>query len=141
MKWKVAITLGVIIFVVGGLFAFLGLTIVNSKGCSQLVIDTNELHSGIDIPGVDFINCYFDEQEKIRVSIYKLELNDYYLSVYPGKFTSIDLATFPGITELEISEQPTTNRLYGVSGTKWGNEWKYVVEPETGMLWVEIIYD
>ncbi|NBC64545.1 MAG: hypothetical protein GVY07_02625 [Bacteroidetes bacterium] len=141
MKWKVAITLGTIILVVSGLFAFLGLTIVNSKGCNQLVIDTNELHSGIDIPSVDLINCYFDEQEKTRVSIYKLELNDYYMGAYPGKFTSIDMATFPGITELEISEQPTTNRLYGISGTKWGNEWKYVVEPETRMLWVEIVYD
>lgn len=141
MKTKVAITLGVILFGIGGLFTFFGLTIGHSTGCSQFVIDTNELHSGIDIPDVDFVNCYFDEQERIRVSIYKLELNDYYLSVYPHKFTSLDLATFPGITELEISEQPTTNGLYGASGIKWGNEWKYVVEPETGMLWVEVIYD
>lgn len=64
MNRKVAVFFGIIILVVGGLFTFLGLTIVNSKGCSQIVIDTNELHSGIDIPDVDFINCYFDEQKK-----------------------------------------------------------------------------
>ena len=133
--------LGTIILIVGGLFTLLGLTIVNSKGCSQIVIDTNELHSGIDIPDVDFINCYFDEQKEIRVSVYKLKLNEFYLKAYTSKFKSIDPATFSRITQLEISEQPTTNKLYERSGTKWGDKWKYVVEPETGILWVEIIYD
>jgi len=141
MNKKIAIILGTIILAVGGLFTFLGLTIMNSKGCSQIVIGTNELHSGIDIPEVDFINCYFDEQKKIRVSIYKLKLNDFYLDAYISKFKLIDQMASPGITRLEIKEQPTTNKLYEVGGTKWGNEWKYVVEHETGILWVEIIYD
>ena len=141
MNRKIVIILGTIILVAGGLFTFLGLTIVNSKGCSQIVIDTNELHSGIDIPDVDFINCYFDEQKKIRVSIYKLKLNEFYLDAYISKFKLIDQMAFSGITQLEIKEHPTTNKLYEVGGTKWGNEWKYVVERETGILWVEIIYD
>lgn len=64
MNRKVAIILVTIILVVGGLFAFLGLTILNSRGCSQLVIDTNELHSGIDIPDADFINCYLTNKKK-----------------------------------------------------------------------------
>jgi hypothetical protein len=134
------IILGTII-IVGGLFTFLGLTIVNSKGCSQIVIDTNELHSGINIPDVDFINCYFDERNKIRVSIYKLKLNEYYSTNYTRKFKLIDQTAFSGITQLEISEQPMDNKLYEATGTKWGDKWKYVVEPETGRLWVEIIYD
>jgi hypothetical protein len=141
MNRKVAIVLGTSILVVGGLFTFLGLTIVNSKGCSQIVIDTNELHSGIDIHDVDFINCYFDEQKKIRVSVFKLKLNEFYVDAFINKFKIIDQRTFSGITQLEIKEQPTTNKLYEISGTKWGNEWKYVVEPETGILWVEIIYN
>lgn len=143
MKRKTAIILGVIILIVGGLFTFLGLTIVNSKGCGQIVIDTNELHSGIDIPDVDFINCYFDEQKKIRVSIYKLKMNDFYLDQYikAHDFKLIDSITYSGITQLEISEQPTTNKLYEVKGIQWNDEWKYVLERETGKLWVEIIYD
>ena len=141
MNRKIIIILGTIILVAGGLFTFLGLTIVNSKGCSQIVIDTNELHSGIDIPDVDFINCYFDEQKKIRVSIYKLKLNEFYLDAYISKFKLIDQMAFSGIIQLEIKEHPTTNKLYEVGGTKWGNEWKYVVERKTGILWVEIIYD
>ena len=141
MNRKVAIILGTIILIVGGLIAFLGLSIVNSNGCSQIVIDTNELHSGIDIPDVDFINCYFDEQKKIRVSIYKLKLNQFYLDAYVKKFKLIDRKSSSRITQLEIKERPTTDKLYQVGGTKWGNEWKYVVEPETGTLWVEIIYD
>ena len=141
MNRKLATILVTIILVVAGLFTFLGLTIVNSKGCSQIVIDTNELHSGIDIPDVDFINCYFDEQKKIRVSIYKLKLNEFYLKTYTSKFKLIDQTTFSGITQLEISEQPMSNKLYEIAGTQWGDKWKYVVEPETGILWVEIIYD
>ena len=117
------------------------MTIANSTGCSQIVIDTNELHSGIDIPDVDFINCYFDEQKKIRVSIYKLKLNEFYVDAYIEKFKLVDPRTFSGITQVDIKEQPTTNKLYEIHGAKWGKEWKYVVEPETGILWVEIIYN
>src|SRR5688572_12875407 len=123
MKRKVATILGTIILIIGGLFTFLGLTIVNSKGCSQIVIDTNELHSGIEIPDVDFINCYFDEQKKIRVSIYKLKLNEFYLKSYTSKFRLIDQTAFSGITQIEISEQPMSNRLYEMAGTKWGDKW------------------
>jgi uncharacterized protein YnzC (UPF0291/DUF896 family) len=140
MNRKIAIVLGTIILVVGALFTFLAFTIVNSKGCNQIVIDTNELHSGIDIPDVDFINCYFDEQKQVRISIYKLKLNEFYVNEYINKFKLIDQRTFSGITQIEIKEQPTTNKLYEIRGTKWGNEWKYVVEPETGILWVEIMY-
>src|SRR5690554_734656 len=141
MNRKGIIILGTIILILGGLLTFSGLTVVNSKGCSQIVIDTNELHSGIDIPDVDFINCYFDERRKIRFSIYKVKLNEFYLNNYPSRFKLIDQTTFPGITKLEISEQPTSDKLYEATGTKWGNNWKYVVEPETGRLWVEIIYN
>lgn len=94
MNRKIAIVLGTIILVIVGFFSFLGLTIVKSKGCSQIVIDTNELHSGIDIPDVDFVNCYFDEQKKTRVSIYKLKLNRFHVNAYTSKFKLIDQTTF-----------------------------------------------
>jgi hypothetical protein len=140
MNKTVTIILIVLVVVVVGFVGFLALTVVNSKGCSQIVIDTNELHSGIDIPDVDFINCYFDAQKKIRVSIYKLKLNKFYMDAYIERFKEIDQAKSSRISILEITEQPTADELYQLSGTKWGNDWKYVVEPETGKLWVEIIY-
>ncbi len=59
------------------------------------------------------------------------------MDTYINKFKLIDQTAFSRITQLEITEQPATGRLYEVSGTKSGNKWKYVVEPETGMLWVE----
>jgi hypothetical protein len=68
-------------------------------------------------------------------------LNEFYLADYINNFELINQATFSGITQLEISEQPTSNKLYERAGVKWGHKWKYVVEPETGMLWVEIIYN
>ncbi len=56
MKRITAIILGTIVLIFGGVIGLLALTIINSKDCNQIVIDTNELHSGIDIPEVDYIN-------------------------------------------------------------------------------------
>lgn len=131
----------VILLMVGGVFTFLGLTFVNSKGCSQIVIDTNELHSDINIPDVEFMNCYYDEEKKIRVSVYQLKMKNYYDNAYSDRFRKVDSTTFSGVSQLAIAEQPTSKHLYEASGTEWGNAWKYVVEPETGTLWVEIIYN
>ena len=141
MKNKIIIIAGVFTLIVGIMLLFIRATITSSQGCSQIVIDTNELHSGIDIPDVDFINCYFDEKNKIRVSIYNLKLDDAQLATYINKFELIDQTTFSGITELDIMEQPETNKLCKISGTQWGNKWKYIVEPSTRILWVEIIYN
>lgn len=131
----------IIILTVGGVFTFLGLTFVNSKGCSQMVIDTNELHSDINIPEVDFINCYYDEQRKIRVSVYQLKMKNYYDNAYRDRFRLVDSTTFSGVSQLAIAEQPTGKKLYIAQGSEWGNAWKYVVEPESGTLWVEIDYE
>ncbi|MEK6479424.1 hypothetical protein WJR50_17910 [Catalinimonas sp. 4WD22] len=131
----------VIIVMIGGVFTFLGLTFVNSKGCSQIVIDTNELHSDINIPEVESINCYYDEQKKIRVSVYRLKMKNYYDNAYVDRFRLIDSTSFSGISQLAIAEQPIGKKLKKAKGTEWGNTWKYVVEPETGTLWVEIMYD
>lgn len=70
-------------------------------------------------------------------------MNHFYLDQYikAHDFKLIDSITYSGITQLEISEQPTTNNLYEVKGIQWNDEWKYVLERETGKLWVEIIYD
>jgi hypothetical protein len=141
MKRKHAISLIVIIVMIGGAFTFLGLTFVNSKGCSQIVIDTNELHSDINIPEVESINCYYDEQKKIRVSVYRLKMKNYYDNAYTDRFRLIDSPSYSEISQLAIAEQPSGEKLKVASGTAWGNAWKYVVEQETGTLWVEIIYD
>jgi hypothetical protein len=140
MKNRIIIIAGAFTLILGAMLLFIRSTIISSKGCSQIVIDTNELHSGIDIPDVDFINCYFDDKRKIRVSIYHLKLNEFQLDTYIDKFELVDQTFYSGITQIDIMEQPTTNKLYELSGTRWGNKWKYIVEPATGILWAEISY-
>ena len=45
------------------------LTFSNSTDCDQLVIDTYELHSRINIPKVEHVNCYFDEELNTRILV------------------------------------------------------------------------
>jgi hypothetical protein len=123
-------------------FIFIGLTIINSKDCTQLVIDTSEIHSGIDIPKVSSINCYFDDERNVRLSIYSLKglvFLDKYL--YENKFEPVDLKELSLRIALSEQEKPREARLYAASGTTWGNEWRYIVEKETNRLWVEIKYN
>lgn len=128
-------------FIVIGIFVFLGLTLANSRGCRQLVIDTSEIYSGIDIPRVTAINCYYDAREKVRTSIYKIRLNDFhveeYLTRHGFKPAGHNASRFAGI---QPDEQPGEDNLYLVSGDRWGARWRYLVEKDTKRLWVEIAY-
>lgn len=133
----------VMFIIVSGIISFIVNSFNSSKDCSQIVIDTNEVHSGIDIPKVESINCYFDQQARIRVSVYKLKLSDLdlnkYISKYGFKLVNSNLLFDP--RGLKISEQPSAFRLYQVAGIQSDNKWKYTIEVETKTLWVEIIYD
>lgn len=70
-KGKIIISILVLIITLPILFIYLSFT--NSVDCSQLVIDTYEVHSNINIPEVAFINCYYDEQLNTRISVYELK--------------------------------------------------------------------
>jgi hypothetical protein len=141
MKKKIIIGL-LLLFIVAAPVTFIGLTVVNSKDCTQIVIDTYEIHSGIDIPKVESINCYFDDQRKVRLSIYSfkgLVYFDRYLSKYKFEPVNSKELTFP--IALSAEEKPVEAKLYAVSGKRWGREWRYIVEKECYRLWAEIKYN
>lgn len=127
------------LLILGVPMVFIYLTFSNSTDCSQLVIDTYELHSGIDIPEVDAMNCYYDEKTNVRISVYKLN-------------TTIDLRKFKlsrdsssdqllhGFDLLSELEQPDQAELYLARGEKWGREWTYVVDTKSQRLWAELKY-
>lgn len=121
---------------------FIGMTIKNSKGCNQIVIDTYEIHSGINIPKVEYINCYFDDEQNVRMSIYSfkdpISLNSY---LYDYKFEPINSTEIIMPIALSENEKPMEENLYAISGTKWGREWRYIVEKESSRLWAEIKYN
>ena len=122
-------------------FVFIYFSFANSKDCSQLVIDTYEIHSGINIPKVDFINCHYDEDQNVRISVYTLR-NESEISL--SSFTTTDLV--PGINALsgssllEFAERPVSQNLHIASGEKWGRTWTYIYEAETRRLWAELAY-
>ena len=41
----------------------------NADDCQSFVIHSYEVHSGIDIPNIEVINCYYHEYKGVRTSI------------------------------------------------------------------------
>ena len=142
MNQKGFITCGLIVVVVLLVIIFLILTICNSKDCSQLVIDTYELHSGIDIPDVHFISCYYDEEKEVRISIYQLKTDiNFYIDRHYFEFIKLSPdSVFQGFGMLHPDELPKNEGLYYIRGERWGRQWQYLVEKETERLWVELSY-
>lgn len=127
------------VLVLGTPIFFLYLTFVNSKDCNQLVIDTYEIYSGINIPKVDYMNCYYDQQSKTRIAVYDLNSN-----IDQSKFelSNSDALTklLQGMNLLTDIERPKSVDLYIAAGKKWGVEWTYVVDPYSNRLWTELNY-
>lgn len=115
------------------------LTFSNSTDCSQLVIDTYELHSGINIPEVDFVNCYYDENSNTRISVYDLNSN---IDLSKFEFSSFTSLTefLQGMDLLADLERPKRTDLYLASGEKWGTRWTYVVDQKSRRLWAQLSY-
>ena len=124
------------------LAGFLFLTVKNSKGCSQLVIDTYELHSGIDIPEVESVSCHYDETKAVRLAVYSFREG---AAVYldPRRFEPTRAAgesVLRGFDLLSAEEVPRDGEFLLAQGTRWGREWRYLVDRRTGKLWAEISY-
>lgn len=122
-------------------FVFLGYsTVSNSIDCDQLVIDTYELHSGVDIPKVNFVNCYYDENSNTRISVYDLDAN-----INLSRFERVEFSSeekrLHGISLLNETERPAETDIYIASGEKWGNQWTYAVDRESRRLWASLKYE
>lgn len=140
MTFRIALISAVIM--VTCIVGFAALTIKGSKDCDQLVIDTAELYSGIDIPKVDYINCYFNETQNTRVSIYTLrDLISIDKFISKNQFDGIDIKDLNLLEEVDKNELPVETRLYATSGKSFGNEWQYIVEKESRRLWVVLKYN
>lgn len=129
-----------LLFSVIGFFSFIVLSFVKSVDCSQLVIDTYEMHADINIPDASFINCYFDEDLNLRIAVYDL-------------VESLDLSRFSAIPDQPIGklllganllgagEVPTTrNVLLYADGEKWGREWTFLYDQQKDRFWAELRY-
>jgi len=143
MKRKVFITLITSIVVLTVLvILFIYFTIKNSKDCDQLVIDTYEFYSGIDIPKQANAQCYYDPNEQIRVGVYSIKNSNDFISSNELKkidnqetkiLWSIDL-----LLENNAAVPNSTTDLYRVIGKNKKNKWQCLVDKNTGKMWFEI---
>lgn len=99
--------------------AFIYLTMSNSIDCNQFVIDGYELHSGINIPEVAFINCYHDEAVNTRISVYQL-----IGAIDMSEFTLTEMTPdrLNGLFLLDETERPNETQVYLASGERWGTD-------------------
>ncbi len=123
-----------IIAVMGILFVH---TIANSKDCGSFVIDSYEIHSNIDIPKVQPVNCYFDPASKVRISVFRLKSHINFQKF--NKVDSIKLGdVLRGSFMLPEEERPAGSSLYVMSGERWGATWTYLLDRRSNKLWAEL---
>jgi len=131
---KVLLAMISIVAVMGILFVYM---IANSKDCGSFVIDSYEIHSGIDIPKVQPVNCYFDPASKVRVSVFRLKGR-----INLQKFNKVDSTKFGDALQasfmLPEEERPVGSSLYVLSGEKWGSTWTYLLDSRSNKLWAEL---
>lgn len=142
MSWKSLVLPAVILIVILLVVGFFILSFMESKGCDQIVIDTYELHSKIDIPAVDFIACRYDEAEELRISLYRLKVDvgSYVRQQGFVKIDSVGETGFRGFSMLKPAQLPGEGSLYFAEGNRWGRAWRFLVESETKRLWAELAF-
>ncbi|KAA3631168.1 MAG: hypothetical protein DWQ02_16725 [Bacteroidetes bacterium] len=134
--------------IVGSLLvvSFSMMTFRNSKDCSQLVIDTYEMASGIDIPKLLDADCHYLEEERIRVGIYVIDTEAVNLQQY---IESNELSPFSQeetpemwssgfLEDLQELLPRQESTLFHAHGNNHRSRWQCVLEKETGRLWFEI---
>lgn len=106
----------------------------NATECNAYVIDSHELHSGIDIPKVDVINCYYDKQKGVRTTVYLLQE-----PMQTSLFVKNNTPILKGKNLLQENEKPQ-DKLLSAEGERWGRKWTYIIEPSSNRLWAELSF-
>ncbi|MFT7032871.1 MAG: hypothetical protein ACJA2S_001372 [Cyclobacteriaceae bacterium] len=143
MKHKKKMLWGIRILIVSSPFLFVYQTFVESKGCNQLVIDTFEVYSGINIPKVNSVNCYYGENLETRISIYDVPIPGR-MSFVKFDFEELSMASDyfrESLGLLAENERPNSNRLLLASGEKWGRKWTYLFDPNSDRLWASLNFE
>ena len=132
--------IAVFVLIIGILYFFSYQSSKKSVDCSQFVIDSYEVHSGIDIPKVDFINCYYDKSKGVRISIYRL-----LKPINTAKFRTVDLhealSVLQGKELLNEAETPNSENLLVAAGEKYGRKWVYLFDSSSSTLWAVLATD
>lgn len=142
MKILIRIYFGlrILVLLAGGLYGLVYLAAKESRDCRQMVVDGYEVRSGINIPAVAATSCYFDAERNMRVSVYELKVpvRQFIGSI---KLTAVaEASPLKSSHLLSASELTANGELYAREGSKWGDQWQYVVDAKSGRLWVEVLF-
>lgn len=122
-----------------GFYLYVYSSAKNSTDCSQFVIDSYELYSGIDIPKTKgVVNCYYDDESKVRTSIYDLD-QEVKLDKFKLVPTQDAIGELKGRHRFAQEEMPKTKSLYFATGSKKGASWTYIYDHASKRLWAELI--
>ena len=116
-------------------------TIRNSKSCGQFVIDSYEILSGIDIPKQSNSQCFYIEEERLRLGVYTLNsprefIVNYQLKELDGNIKK-PLWSQNFLMQESVIFPENTNALFHIGGVKKGNKWQCIVEQNSGRMWME----
>ncbi len=118
---------------------FVSLTIYNSRGCDQLVIDSYEVHGSIDIPEIISADCQFDESNQVRITTFKLRN-----SLKSKSFRKINAGDafkeLKAIHLLDTRHIPDDQQVLIHTGKSYTNEFTFIYDPASKMLIAEIRY-
>lgn len=124
-------------------------TIIIFTACDNCdyTIDSYEVLTGIDIPKLVRINCEYDSERQIKMTVFELEMENFDMDEYLKKydFHPVDAnyqVDFLG-TDLLITNDsifPPNEQLYIRKGrnTKRKKNYQYLIDIKTGKMWGEI---
>jgi hypothetical protein len=125
---------------------FFGFSFKESKGCGQLVIDSNEVITGLNVPPQLDANCYFDEKRQLRVGLYQLENPKKYIRengfMRMEEVALGDLFWSIELLKNNMEEFPESNPdWYALQWVKRGHQWQCIIERTSGRMWMEVLWD
>lgn len=138
----ILLVLGFIALLLIGLPSLLMQGIKKAKDCDQFVIDSYEVLTGIDIPKQTGSQCFYKEDERLRLGVYRVRTPQDFIASHPFQALDTDLTKplwshdFLGDGQAPLPK--VENALYQVQGEKAGNTWQCIVEKHTGNMWFEV---
>lgn len=120
------------------------LTIRNSKDCGQLVIDTYELMSGIDIPKQVNSQCHFIEEANTRVGIYSISNTQEFIERFEFKeYTTKGnqyLWSQDALLKDGAAVPNSTSGLFVKEGQNNRSKWQCLLDENSGHMWFEVAW-
>ncbi|MFK7947682.1 MAG: hypothetical protein AB8G11_08835 [Saprospiraceae bacterium] len=130
------------------LFSLLLIIIFVACDDCEFTIDSYEVLTGMDIPKTTRVDCEYDSERKIKITVFELEMANFNIEEYAAKYDFQLVATdyevdFEGMDLLfgDDTEFPPNKQLYIRKGRnkKNGKNYQYLLDIETGKMWGEIV--